>query len=270
MSAVLEMLETGKGNSIIHRIDPRMKLGWFLCFIVVPILVTNPWILAALTVWVFLLAALAGVGGKMGRLMLVTYPVMVGFIMLTWPFFYGGGTRELVHFFFLRVTLEGIIYAFAMGLRIVLAVTVCTFFVMTTDIMDLASAVGESAQRLGISFTYPLMIISSFKFLPELSGDFLTIRESFLSRGAILQGRGVLHWIRSVVPLFIPLIDCSLRRAQHIATTLQLRAFGLPTPRTFYVQHRAGWPDVLFLAGGLAILALGVYGRFAGFSLLKL
>ncbi|MEW6244104.1 MAG: energy-coupling factor transporter transmembrane component T [Bacillota bacterium] len=267
MSAVLEMLETAKKQSPVHAVDPRAKSLWLFFLIIVPIVTTNQWILGTITLFILLLAPVAGIGRKLYRLLLTTYPVLVGFIMLTWPFFYKGGTRVLLDWAFIHVTVEGVIYAFAMGLRIVMAVTACTFFVMTTDIMELASAVGESCQnRFGWSFTWPLMIISSFKFLPELMGDFITIEQSFLSRGAVIRGHGVVHWLKSVVPLFIPLIDSTLRRAQNIATALQLKAFGANKKRTFFVERHMGARDYLFILSGAAALAFAIYARIAGFG----
>jgi energy-coupling factor transport system permease protein len=260
MTFVLQMLETGKSKSAIHALDPRAKLFWWICLIILPILVTNPFILLFFTLWVWVMAGVAKVAGQMYKFLIVTYPVMVGFIMITWPFFYNATPSQhfLFNWAFLHVSWEGIIYALAMGMRIVLALTACTFFVMTTDLMDLASALGEFMQnKLRISYMYPLMVISSFKFLPELSGDYSTIIDSFRSRAMDLDTGSFSQRLQKTIPVAIPLIDGMLRRAQSIAIALELKAFNVSNiHRTFYKQHHFKLKDALFAMTGLIAIAL--------------
>lgn len=271
MSSVLQMLETAKQKTPIHQINPLAKAVWLLCMIIIPIIVTNPYISIAFTALILALAPLARITRKLYPLLLRTYPVMVGFIVITWPFFYHKGSMVLLDLGLTIITVEGIIYALAMGLRIVLAVTACTFFIMVTDIMDLASAAGELLQKwFKASFTYPLMIISSFKFLPEFMADLSTIQESFMSRGYELDKGSIGQRIRKTVPLFIPLMDTTLKRAQNIATAMQLKAFGIHRQRTFFVEHPLGFWDVLFMLSGFLLLAISIYAKIAGFANIKL
>ena len=262
MTFVLQMLETGKSKSPIHALDPRAKLLWWICLIVVPILVTNPFFLLGVTLWIWAMAGIAGIARSMYKFLIVSYPIMLGFIMLTWPFFYNATPDQhyLLRWAFLHVSVEGLIYAVAMGLRIVLALTACTFFVMTTDLMDLAGALGEFFQnRLHVSYMYPLMVISSFKFLPEMSGDYVTITDSFRSRALDMDAGSMVERLRKTIPVAIPLIDGMLRRAQRIAIALELKAFSPDNlKRTFYVQHRFTSKDWLFILGGLVLIALSL------------
>jgi len=270
MTFVLSMLETGKAKSPIHALDPRAKLLWWICLIVVPILVTNPFILAVFTVWIWVMARIARIERQMYQFLIVSYPVMLGFIMITWPFFYAATPDQhyLFRWAFLHVSTEGLIYAIAMGLRIILALTACTFFVMTTDLMDLAGALGEFLQnRLHVSYMYPLMVISSFKFLPEMSGDFVTITDSFRSRALDIDSGSFSERLRKTVPVAIPLIDGMLRRAQRIAIALELKAFSTDNlQRTFYVQHRFTRSDLIFILGGLLMIVLSLLALWLGWA----
>ncbi len=262
MAFVLQMLEMGKLQSPIHRLDPRAKLIWWICLIIVPILVTNPFILLGFTVWIWIMAAVARITKRMYKFLVVSYPVMIGFIVLTWPFFYPATPNQ--HYLFqvgiLHWSLEGIFYALAMGMRIILALTACTFFVMTTDLMGLASAVGEFMQnKLKVSYMYPLMVISSFKFLPELSGDYLTITDSFKSRACDMDAGPFGQRLKKTVPVAIPLIDCMLRKATRISIALEVKAFDVEMKsRTFYVQYVLNWKDLLFILSGILAIALSI------------
>ena len=260
MAFVLQMLEMGKRKSWFHRLNPNAKFLWWICLIVVPILVTNPFVLFAMTIWVWLMSIGARIGKQMYQFLIVSYPLMVGFIVITWPFFYAATPDQhyLFNWTIFHFSLEGFFYALAMGMRIVLALTACTFFVMTTDLMDLASSLGEFMQnKLRISYMYPLMVISSFKFLPELSGDYVTILDAFKSRALDLDSGSFMVRFKKIVPVAIPLIDSMLRRAQNIAIALELKAFNTANKsRTFYKHHDFGSRDVLFVLTG--VLAIGI------------
>jgi energy-coupling factor transport system permease protein len=262
MAFVLQMLEMGKLKSPIHRLDPRAKLIWWICLIVVPILVTNPFILFAFTIWIWAMAVIAKIFVKMFRFLVITYPLMVGFIVLTWPFFYPATPEQnfLFQYGILHWSVEGMIYAGAMGMRIILALTACTFFVMTTDLMGLASAVGEFMQnKLKISYMYPLMVISSFKFLPELSGDYLTITDSFRSRASDIDAGSIVQRFKKTIPVAIPLIDSMLRRAMRISIALEVKAFDVEMKdRTFYEKYVFSTRDILFALTGLAAILLSI------------
>ena len=262
MTIVLQMLETGKAKSPIHACDPRMKLLWWICLIIVPILVTNPVLLLIYTVLIWVLAGIAGIVKKMYQFLIVTYPIMVGFIILTWPFFYPATPEQtfLFNWSIFHVSVEGMVYAGAMGLRIVLALTACTFFVMTTDLMDLASGLGEFMQnKLKISYMYPLMVISSFKFIPELSGDYVTITDAFRSRALDIDSGSFFQRLKKLAPVSVPLIDTMLRRAQRISIALEVKAFSVNNlNRTFYKEHHVKFKDLLFLSTGLLVLLTSI------------
>ncbi len=270
MTIVLHMLETGKEKSPIHARDPRMKLLWWICLIIVPILVTNPILLVVFTAGIWILAAIARIGKRMYKFLIVSYPVMVGFIMLTWPFFYPATPEQnyLLNWGIFHVSTQGLFFAIAMGLRIVLALTACTFFVMTTDLMDLASGLGEFMQnKLRLSYMYPLMVISSFKFIPELSGDYVTITDSFRSRALDIDTGSMMQRLRKLVPVAVPLIDGMLRRAQRIAIALEVKAFSVDNlRRTFYTEHRVTSKDLLFLATGLLALIVSLVAIWLNFA----
>jgi len=268
MTFVLYMLETGKEKSPIHALDHRAKLLWWMMLIVVPILVTNPIVLIAFTIWIWIIAGMAKVAGRMYKFLIVSYPIMIGFIMITWPFFYAATPDQ--HFLFnwsvFHMSWEGLFYAFAMGTRIILALTACTLFVMTTDLMDLTAQIGQLFQeKLGVSYMFPLMVTSSFKFLPEMSGDYVTITNVFRSRAMDIDTGSFAQRLKKTIPVAIPLIDGMLARAKIIAIALELKAFN-PSgkSRTFYYQHAFTARDTLFLLSGVLMILICLILRWYG------
>lgn len=274
MTFVLQMLETGKEVSPIHNLDPRAKLLWWICLIIVPILITNPIALILITLWIWGLAAIAGVARRMYSFLIVSYPIMVGFIVITWPFFYAATPDQhyLINSGIFHFSLEGLFYALAMGMRIIMALTACVFFVMTTDLMDLAGAVGEFFQnRLGVSYMFPLMIISSFKFLPEMFGDYTTITNVFRARAMDIDSGSIAQRFRKTIPVAIPLIDGMLNRAQIIAIALELKAFSPKSKsRTFYYEHHFKRLDSVFVLSGVLLIVISIVLNRAGLGSVNL
>lgn len=262
MASVIQMMETAKTVSPIHKLNPLSKGIWLLCIIAIPAMTYNPFITLPIIASIWLLAIPAKIHKDFYPSLLKTYPVLIGFIIIIWPFFYGKGAHVLINAGFIHITLEGVYFAFAQGLRIAVAVTGCLFYVMVTDVMDLASALGEMLQkRFKISFTVPLMLISSFKFLPEFMTNFETIKQAFMTRGFELDKGGLFEKIRKFVPLFIPLIDTTLSKAQHIATAMQLKAFGIKRERVFYVNYKMGMTDCMIILLGVLIIAFTIWGK---------
>ena len=267
---VLAMMEAAKGNSPIHRLNPMAKMFWCLCMIAIPIVTVNPFATAPIIAVIWILGFLAGLRKIFVSTVVDTNIKMISFIVIIWPFFYRSGEAVIIDWGILLITWEGIYYAFAQGLRISAAVTGCLFFVMVTEIIDISSALGILLQKVGISYTGPLMLTSAFKFLPEFMSDFSTIQEAFMTRGFELDKGGFIQKIKNFVPLFVPLMDSSLDKANNISTAMQLRAFGYSKRRTYYIQYRFGHGDVLFMLLGVACLTFAVFANIVvlgGFNL---
>lgn len=263
MSFVTEVIEIGKTESPIHRLNPVVKSIWWICLIIVPIIITNPVILALITVWVFIMSYIARILKSLLKIIKIVYPMLIGFIVIVWPFFYPYGENVLIQTPFIRITWDGIIYALAMGLRIVTAVTVCFFFVMTNDIGDLASSLGQFAQKnFKISYTFPLMIISSFKFLPEFMAVYATVKEAFMSRAVEFEKGSISQRIKTYIPVFITIVLSSLEKAKNMAIALELKAFGAKKERTFLKPNVYSKADYLFAISGIITLILSIYISF--------
>ena len=268
--SVLTMMEAAKRDSVIHRLNPFTKGLFCLCMIAAPIITINPFISIPILLVLWLLAIPARLQDVFYPTMLKMYPVMLSFIIIIWPFFYPKGNTVLIDWSFIHITLEGIYYAIAQGLRIAVAITGCLFFVMTTEIIDISSALGQALQKVGIGYTVPFMLTTSFKFLPEFMANYTTIKESFMTRGFQLDKGGFVQKLKNFIPLFIPLIDSSLSKSQSIASAMLLRAFGVVKKRTFFTLYSFKFVDVLYIMMSLSLLVFAILGQIyhlGGFDL---
>jgi len=264
------MMEAAKRQSVIHSLSPLSKAFFCACMIAVPIITINPYVSLVILAIEWLLALPANLKDIFYKTMLKTYPVMLSLIIIIWPFFYPKGDIALINIGSVRITLEGIFFAVAQGLRVAVAITGCMFFVMITETIDFANALGMVLQKFGISFTVPFMITTSFKFLPEFLSNYNAIKESFLTRAFQLDKGNFVQRLKNFVPLFIPLIDSSLGKSQNIAAAMHLRAFNYTRKRTYFTEYPFRIGDVLLILLCIGMVVFAVWGRsvrLGGFDL---
>ena len=118
------------GNSVIHRLDPRTKL-LFLVIYIVALFTASNWISYGV-VFIFLAAsiALSQIPLKAivrGMKPLVMILLFTGFLNL----FFTAGETVLISFWVITITLEGVVRAVFMVLRILMLIT-CTFLLTYT------------------------------------------------------------------------------------------------------------------------------------------
>ena len=115
------------GSTVVHRLDPRTKLLWLICYIVALFLAKSYLSYALMLLVLATVSALARIRPKTllsGLKPLLFIVIFTGVINL----FYGTG-EPLVRFWVLRITADGIRRSVFMVLRIMLLV--CGTFLLT-------------------------------------------------------------------------------------------------------------------------------------------
>jgi energy-coupling factor transport system permease protein len=104
-----------------------------------------------------------------------------------------------------------------------------SIFFLTVHPDDLAQAL----IRLHVSFDFAFTISMATRYVPTLAIEAQTISDAQMARGLELQQGNMLKRIRNLIPIIIPLIISSIRRALSIAESLESRAFGSTKKRTY-------------------------------------
>jgi energy-coupling factor transport system permease protein len=108
--------------------------------------------------------------------------------------------------------------------------------------------------RLGIqTMDFVMAIQVAMRFLPLLAQSAERIAKAQASRGAEwgLKSGGIFKQARQVIPLIVPLILTSLRRAEMLALAMDARAYGLQKNRTSLYELQFKISDLYFLLAGL-------------------
>lgn len=163
-----------------------------------------------------------------------------------------------------QITREGMIIGLLTSVRLIsLVVLMGTIAVYITP-MDGMRALEKLLSPLR-KFKFPVDQISltfmmALQFVPIMYEEALTLRKSMLARGWS-PGKGLIGFIRSWLPLLIPLLISGLRRADEISLSMAGRGYRIGKPRTSMMEwHWSAADSITALAAMLpGLIVLAVY-----------
>jgi energy-coupling factor transport system permease protein len=157
----------------------------------------------------------------------------------------------------LRLTLPGLRFGLAIGLRGLAIGALSVTFVLTTDPTDLVVSLIKHG---GLPFRIGYALLAGYRFLPFFVQEYEQVRLARRVRGESEAGP---PWTRARVRLgyVLPLASSALRRAARVAVAMDSRGFAAARHRTYYRDVPLRWGDVLLAAAAVgiavAIFALG-------------
>ena len=247
------------GSSLIHRLDPRTKLVFVVCVFVLVLVFNDPRYLAVITCGVGLVAALSGSAlRKLLGFGAVLLPVLLATIVL-WPLFVHQGT-PLFEWRFLSVTDIGLLYALAMGQRIVVPCIASLLLFITTRRRDVVTGLVQ----LGLPYQVGFGITIAFGFIPAMIGIAQTIMQAQQARGLNPFSGGIAARLRNSTSLIVPLLITALSSVQNLAFSMDSRGYGASRQRTYLHALRFSWLDRAVIVGEVACIPVCVGLRLLG------
>ena len=222
------------GNSLMHRLDPRVKFLLVLSVIVFIFVAGNFVGLAVIAALVF--AAMAASGVSIGRyfksLKVILFVVLFTSIL---NLFYGGG-EVLWEWGFLRITTGGIRNCIFIAVRIVVLIFASSVLTFTTSPTQLTDALERLMKPLKLIrvpvHEVAMMMTIALRFIPTLLEETDKIMNAQKARGADMESGGILQRVRSLVPVLVPLFVSSFRRAYDLAMAMECRCYNGGKGRT--------------------------------------
>ena len=215
------------GKSVIHRLDPRLKLILTVAFIVYIFVVHNFWGLGFLILCTAAMLLTSGVPVRLyfksikGILFIVLFTAVLNL-------FYGTG-EPLWQWGFLTITQQGIFNAIFIAVRIaglVLFSSVLTFTTSPTDLTDAMERLLKPLSKLHVKVhEIAMMMTIALRFVPTLLEETDKIMAAQKARGADMESGGLMQRIRALVPVLIPLFVSSFRRAYDLAMAMECRCY---------------------------------------------
>lgn len=275
------------GDSLLHRIDPRMKILISVLYITMIFTATTFLALLAVTVITFLLPFLGKIPMKtvmksIKPLRWVILIMMVLFVLNgAGPCYTGAETCSHVWvdyklgFLHIVISLEGVIKAICVSIRIViLVVSVSVILSYTTSPIALADAIEQLLAPLKVLHVpvhdFAMMLTIAMRFIPILVEEADKIMSAQAARGADFQSGSLIRRAKALIPVFIPLFVSSIRHADNLATAMECRCYHGGKGRTRMNRLRyaprdfAAYLLMALLMAGIAVLVLEVGVPYVG------
>ena len=249
-------------ESVIHRLDPRVKLGGTLLFIISLFFFRN--ILGYLVAALFL-AVVIGLSHVPFRFMVKGMRAILFLLILTVGFnlFLTPGT-ELVSFWRLTITEEGLWTAITMAVRLSMLIIGSSVMTLTTTPNNLTDGMERMMRPLKI-FKVPvhevaMMMSIALRFIPILLEETDKIMKAQIARGADFESGNLFKRAKALVPLLVPLFISAFRRANDLAMAMESRCYRGGEGRTkmkpllYQKRDRVAYLCIFFyLAGSITV-----------------
>lgn len=214
-------------ESIIHELDPRVKLGGTLLFIISLFFFNNPvgFVIAAL--FLCIVIRLSKVPFKFmvkGMKSILVLLLMTVFFNL----FLTQGT-PIFTIWKITVTWEGLAMAVAMAVRLTMLIIGSSIMTLTTTPNNLTDGM-EKGMRPLKAFKIPvhevaMMMSIALRFIPILLEETDKIMKAQLARGADFESGNLIKRAKAMVPLLVPLFISAFRRANDLAMAMEARCY---------------------------------------------
>jgi len=248
-------------NTLVHKLDPRVKLLWLASVTLASMLTLKPEALLipfAYVAAMFLLAKphkspilkdkVVMTSLVMGIVMLIVFNGLFADIEKV------RNPETLSIFGFETPFIKERVYR-GIGAALRLAITMLSFMliIFTTPARDLSYAF----DFLKVPPQFSLMASLAFRFIPTLYSEFYRLLAAMKARGQVkLEEGGVLDRIKAYKELLFALVVNSLAVVKRLTIVLEARGFKKRTGRTYMDEYRVSAADALVSAFSLATLAL--------------
>jgi energy-coupling factor transport system permease protein len=216
------------GDSVIHKMDPRVKLVLTVLFIIMLFMAKNIYGLLvgiAFTIISYLLSRI-----PFSMILKSMKPIIpiVTFTAVLNVFFIRTGDL-LWSWRFIKIYNDAVNTAVFMVVRIVCLIVGTSLLTYTTSPIDLTDAIERllsPLKRIGAPVhELAMMMTIALRFIPTLIEETDKIMNAQKARGSELDTGTFKEKVRGMVPIFIPLFVSSFRRAEELATAMECRCY---------------------------------------------
>lgn len=214
-------------KSYIHDLDPRVKLGGTVLYIISLFCFKNylGYLIAAL-----FLALVVKLSHVPFRFMVKGMKAILMLLMITVMFnlFLTPGT-PVVTLWKLTITAEGVRMALTMMARLTLLVIGSSLMTLTTTPNNLTDGMEKMMSPLKVIkvpvHEVAMMMSIALRFIPILMEETDKIMKAQTARGADFDHGNLLARAKALVPLLVPLFISAFRRANDLAMAMEARCY---------------------------------------------
>lgn len=214
-------------DSILHKLDPRVKLFGTMVFIISLFSFKGVPAFVLATVFLACIIYLSKVPFSYmvkGLKAIVVLMIITGLFNL----FLTQGT-VLVQFGIFKITYEGIKTAVLMVVRLMYLIVGTSIMTLTTTPNQLTDGL-EKALMPFSKIKMPvheiaMMMSIALRFIPILIDETDKIMKAQMARGADFESGNLIKKVKAMVPLLVPLFVSAFRRANDLAMAMEARCY---------------------------------------------
>jgi energy-coupling factor transport system permease protein len=234
-------------DSLIHNLDPRIKILSCLAVIISLFLITEFTGYLILGVLMAMSIILSKVHPKfvfrgiLPMLYIIIFTLIIHLFMTEGDVIYSLG--------FLKITYEGLVKGLLISCRLFILILATSLLTLATSPISLTDGIekllavfkfiGVPAQDIAMMMTIAL------RFIPTLLEETEKIMKAQISRGADFESGNIFNRTKNLIPILIPLFVNAFRRADELAIAMEAKCYRGGEGRTHYRQLKIKKIDIL-------------------------
>ena len=215
------------GKSIIHNIDPRVKILLTMAIVIMVFIGQNYAALAFLILLAIFIMAISKIPLKMyfKSMKVILFVILFTSVL---NLFYGKG-NIIFKLGFLNITEGGINNSIFIAARLFTMIFISSALTFTTSPTDLTDALEKILSPLKIFkvkvHELAMMMTIALRFVPTLLEETDKITSAQKARGADPESGSALQRAKALIPILIPLFISSFRRAYELSIAMECRCY---------------------------------------------
>ena len=249
------------GESVIHRLDPRVKIIATLLFIVELFIVDNFIGFAVAAVYLGAIIAVSKV--PLSFIVRGLKPIIV-ILLFTFAlniFMVDG--QIIWQWKFLHITVEGVRLAVFMAIRIILLLIGSSMLTLCTRPLSLTDGIERLLspfKKIGLpAHEIAMMMTIALRFIPTLLEETDKIMKAQQARGADFESGGLIQKAKALIPILVPLFVSAFRIAMDLAMAMESRCYRGGEHRTRMHEMKLkgnDWAAIAFQVIFLAVIII--------------
>lgn len=248
-------------DSFIHRADPRAKLIFILYGMIILFLVHH---------WIsfFLIGIIVSLMIYSSKIKFVTVLSSFKSIWLLFVFafifpLFNATGKVIFAFGTLTITDDAIKNAFTIITRLCLLIGLSILITATTSSTRMADSTESILKKIGFKreFAHEIAMIMSLaiRFIPIISMEANQIIKAQTARGAKFEDNNLINRLKALLPVIIPLLVGSFKRADELALAMDVRYYNGYRGRTKYVTLKMSISDYVLMIFTIAGFSFALY-----------
>ncbi|MBW4827043.1 MAG: energy-coupling factor transporter transmembrane protein EcfT [Clostridiaceae bacterium] len=215
------------GDTIVHKLDPRVKILITFVFIISLFFINKFYPYIFILGFILTAIKLSQVPFKyvLKGLKPLRFILIITFVINVFM------TKGVVLFNIgpLEVTKEGLNQAVFMALRLIFLIMGTSLLTLTTSPISLTDGIEKLLNPLKViglpAHELAMMMTIALRFIPTLLEETDKIMKAQMARGADFESGNILNRAKNLVPLLVPLFVNSFRRADELAMAMEARCY---------------------------------------------